>query len=162
MSYLQWSAVPLHVPDPAQPCWVIGFAQIRSFFGGLGRGEGQTRQQTCIEKHLTAADCLYISGYLHRVSAPGPCWGTSIPQTPCAHPDFRAWLHHCFWEEIAAFTLAVVIVNQRWNRVRILTRDPTRPDGFWPGDPTRPDPVSSLNDVKSRNVVTLQGQTARK
>jgi len=36
------------------------------------------------------------------------------------------------------------------------------PDGFWHGDPTRPDPVSSLNDDKCRNVVTSQGQSARK
>jgi len=42
---------------------------------------------------------------------------------------------------------------------------------FWPvtrSDPmafdqvTRPDPVSSLNDVKSRNIVTAQEQSARK
>ena len=34
--------------------------------------------------------------------------------------------------------------------------------GFLTRDPTRPDPVSSLNDVKFRNVVTSQGQSARK
>ena len=29
----------------------------------------------------------------HRGSASGPCWGsTSVSQTPCAHPDFSAWL----------------------------------------------------------------------
>jgi len=47
-----------------QPCWVMGFAQFRRVFwgGGEGRGVGgRTRQQTCAEKHLTAANCLYIS-----------------------------------------------------------------------------------------------------
>jgi len=29
-----------------------------------------------------------------------------------------------------------------------LTRDPYRSDGFWPGDPTRPDPTRSLSVVK--------------
>ena len=48
--------------------------------------------------------CLYISGFwgLHPQRAqtppellPGPRLGTSVSQTPCAHPDFRAWLRHC-------------------------------------------------------------------
>jgi len=39
-------------------------------------------------------------------------------------------------------------------RSGFLTRDPTQPDGFWPSDPTRSNPVSSPNDVKSRNVLT--------
>ena len=55
-----------HVPTLSRPCWVMGFAQIRIFlFWGEGsRGDGgRTRQQTCVEKHLTAANCSYISGF---------------------------------------------------------------------------------------------------
>ena len=52
-----------HVSTLPQPCWVMGFAQIRSFFfwgdRGIRRDGGRTRQQTCVEKHLTAANCLY-------------------------------------------------------------------------------------------------------
>jgi len=57
-------------------CWVMGFAQIRLRFleGGVGGDGGRTRQQTCIEKHLTAANRFCISSE--------------------AHPDFRAWLRH--------------------------------------------------------------------
>jgi len=29
-----------------------------------------------------------------RGSAPGPRWGTSVPQTPCA-PTSKSWLRHC-------------------------------------------------------------------
>jgi len=47
------------------------------------------------------------------------------------------------------------------SRLRPLARDGTR-SGFLTRDPTRPDPVSSLNDVKFRNVVTSQGQSVRK
>jgi len=64
--------------------------------GGVG---GRTQQQTCVEKHLTAANCLYIylvSGALeakppdpHWRSAPGPSPGPLCP------PDFKAWLRHC-------------------------------------------------------------------
>jgi len=71
-----------HLP---QPCWVMGFAQIRRDFFGGGDG-GRTCQQTCIEKHLTAVNCLHISGF----------WGLGdfCPQAPCAQPDFRVWLRH--------------------------------------------------------------------
>ena len=31
----------------------------------------------------------------YRSSAPGSRWGSSVPHTLCAHPDFRAWLRHC-------------------------------------------------------------------
>ena len=56
------------------------------FFGGgsIGGEEGQTRQQTCVEKHLTAANCLYISGFFaprpHRGYVPGPHWGLPFPR----------------------------------------------------------------------------------
>jgi len=70
-------------------------------FLGVGRDGGRTWQQTCVKKQLTAANCLYISGF----------WGL-CPQTPTgappldpagglpslrprAHPDFTEWLHHC-------------------------------------------------------------------
>ena len=58
------------------------------FAGDLGDG-GRTRQQTCVEKHLTAANCLYISCF--RGLAPDPHRGRGLrPQTSCAHPDFTA------------------------------------------------------------------------
>jgi len=42
--------------------------------------------------------CIYIwlLGALQTTLGirPGPLWGTSVPKTPCAHPDFRAWLHY--------------------------------------------------------------------
>ena len=73
------------------------------FFGEVGEMKEGLGQQTYIEKHLTAANCLYISGFWglrpadpHRGSVPGSRFGTSIPQSPCAHPYFRAWLRHCF------------------------------------------------------------------
>jgi len=34
-----------------------------------------------------------------RGSAPGPCWGTSVPQTPCA-PTSKSWLRHCLCQII--------------------------------------------------------------
>jgi len=39
------------------------------FLGGTGKGRvggdgGWTRQQTCLEKHLTAVNCLYIFGFI--------------------------------------------------------------------------------------------------
>jgi len=67
---------------------------LTEFVWAEGDGE-RTRQQTCVEKHSTAANCLYISGF----------WGQS-PQTPTGAPhldpagDFRPphslcppWLH---------------------------------------------------------------------
>jgi len=49
-----------HVPTLPRTCWVVGFAQIRLVFLGRGTGDGgRTRQQTCVEKYLTAANCLY-------------------------------------------------------------------------------------------------------
>jgi len=47
------------------------------------------------------------------------------------------------------------------HRAVVTCRDGTG-SGFLTRDLTRSDPVSSLNDVKSRNVVTSQGQSARK
>jgi len=77
---MEWLATGGHVPTMPQPCLVMGFAQIRSFFWGGGRGVGgdggRTWLQTCVEKHLTAANCLYTGASppdLHRGSAPGPC-----------------------------------------------------------------------------------------
>ena len=52
-----------HMPTLPCPCWVVGFAQIRSFLGGgrgVGGDEGWTRQYICVEKHLTAANCLTV------------------------------------------------------------------------------------------------------
>jgi len=75
-----------------QPCWVIGFAQIRSFLGVEGDG-GWTQQQTCIESIWQLQTvCIYLAsgGF-----APESRWGTSVPQTPMPHPDLRAWL--CHW-----------------------------------------------------------------
>ena len=49
----------------AHPPTVLGHwirADPKSFLGVGGDG-GRTRQQICIEKHLTAANCLYISGF---------------------------------------------------------------------------------------------------
>ena len=68
--------------------------------------EDGTRQQICGERHLTAANRLHISGFFvpdpHQSSASGPRWGTSVPQTSCAHPNFRAWLRH-WTEHVAAW-----------------------------------------------------------
>jgi len=82
----------------------MGFAQIRRLFffleGGRGDG-GQTRQQTYVENHLTAANCLYYlasGGFApvpYRGSAPGPRWGTSVPRllvpTLTSEPGYTAW-----------------------------------------------------------------------
>jgi len=70
----------------------------RVFWGILGYG-GRTRQQTCVEKHLTAAYCLYI--YLaSEAFAPDPTRAPPLDPAegldPCAHPDFRACLRHLF------------------------------------------------------------------
>jgi len=74
-------------------------ADLKFFFLGGGRRRTDSKQ-TWVEKHMTAANCLcnYIwllaasSADPHRGSAPGLRWGSSVPQTHCAHPDFRAWL----------------------------------------------------------------------
>jgi len=50
---------------------------------------------------LPTADCICISGFwgLCPQTSPGLClWtplGTSVPQTPCAHPTSKPWLRHC-------------------------------------------------------------------
>jgi len=53
------------------------------------------RQQTCVEKRLTAANCLYISDFWglcpqtpQRGSTPGPPWWTRdfCPPDPMCHP----------------------------------------------------------------------------
>jgi len=83
-------------PCPARPRWVMGFAQIRRVFWGLGGDGGRIRQQTSAEKHLTAANCLHISGFWglrHQTLTGVP--PLDRPQAPSAHPDFRAWLRHC-------------------------------------------------------------------
>jgi len=55
--------------------------------------------------HRKAFDSCKLSVYIwllgtlppdpHRGSAPRPHCETSVPQVPCAHPDFRTWLRHC-------------------------------------------------------------------
>ena len=65
-------------------------ADRKYFWRGGGRGDGgRTRQQTCVKKHLTAANCLYISGFWGRcpqtptgAADPGPRWGTSVLRPP--------------------------------------------------------------------------------
>ena len=62
--------------------------------GRLSSHRRRTRQQTCVEKHLTVANCLYMSGFWGLRARPSP--GLPSPRPPCAYPDFRAWLRH--WE----------------------------------------------------------------
>jgi len=52
----------------------MGFTEIRRIFGGRGVGEMEDRlgnKPAYIEKHLTVANCLYVSGF----------WSL-LPQTP--------------------------------------------------------------------------------
>jgi len=64
----------------------MGLVQIRKVFGGRDRDGERIRQQTCVEKHLTAANCLHISGGLRPETPSGlRPWntlGTSVPQAP--------------------------------------------------------------------------------
>jgi len=83
-------ATGVHVPTLLRPCWVMGFAQIRSFFfGGEGRrGDGERiRQQTWVEKHLTAANCPYLAsgGFVPDptgASPLDPAWGLPSTRPP--------------------------------------------------------------------------------
>jgi len=76
-----------HVPPPCLGCvgsWDSLSSEVFCFFGGVGRGDGgQTRQQTCIEKHLTTANCLYISGFRGLYPRPPP---GLFPRTPLPSP----------------------------------------------------------------------------
>ena len=63
-------------------------ADPKSFLGeGWGNG-GLTRQQTCVEKPLTAANCLYIS----RFWGPGPHVATTLTSEPAYATDVITWL----------------------------------------------------------------------
>jgi len=83
-----------------RPCWVMGFAEILSFFFGGGGGEMDDglRKQTCVEKHLTAANCSYISGFwglrprLPPGSAPGLRWGSWGGGLPFPTLPMPTWL----------------------------------------------------------------------
>jgi len=62
---------------PPCPGRVRGFTQFRSFLGGgvgLGGDGGRTRQQICVERHLTAQTvCIYLaSGPYRPHQGPGP------------------------------------------------------------------------------------------
>ena len=57
-------------PAPAVLAWVVVFAQIRSFLGVEGDGD-RTGQQTCTEKQLTAANCLYLASGSFAQTPPG-------------------------------------------------------------------------------------------
>ena len=104
-------------PYPACPGRVGSWDSCRSeeFFGGGMRYHFiQTRQQTCVEKHLTAANCLYISSF--RGVRPGPASPDLRPWTPLgdaprsrAHPWFR--------------NLATPLIK---NPLKILDPDPDR------------------------------------
>jgi len=81
----------------------MAFAQIpRVFWGGEGRERWRTDSATNLRRKADSCK-LFVYIWLlapkppdpHRGSASGSRWGTSVPQTCCAHPDFRAWLHHC-------------------------------------------------------------------
>jgi len=51
------------VPNLPWPCWVMELLQDQKSIS-VDRGDGgRTLQQTCIEMHLTAPNCLYISGF---------------------------------------------------------------------------------------------------
>ena len=73
----------------------------RSFFWG-GRGDGGRRTDSATNLRSKAFDSCKLFVYIwllgaspsdpYRGSAPGPRLGTSVPLTPYAHPDFRAWL----------------------------------------------------------------------
>jgi len=99
---LHWGSTPGHGCPPCSGR-VGSWDSLRSedLFGGIGGDGGRSRQQNSVKKHLTAANCLYISGFYPQTSTGalplGPHWGTSAPKTTCAHPDFRAWLHH--WKQ---------------------------------------------------------------
>ena len=73
-------------------------------------------------------------------SIPGPSWGTTIPQTLCAHPDFRAWLHH--WPRDAISTnyvhvLYACTIGLLCSPVKPVA--PGTPVNPWnPGDPGEP------------------------
>jgi len=84
-------------PTLPRTCWVMLFAQIGSVFWGMGT-------DSATNLHRKAFDSCKLSVYIwllgalppdhHWGYAPGPRWGSSVPRTLCAHPDFRAWLHH--------------------------------------------------------------------
>ena len=63
------------------------------FLGGRGDG-GRTRKQTYVEKHLTAANCLYVSGFwgLLPQTPPGICLWTSLGDFHLADPLCPPWL----------------------------------------------------------------------
>jgi len=81
-----------HVTTLPRPRGVMRLVQIRRVF--CGRGEGRrTRQQICVERHLTAANSLYISGFsVHQVPLLHPAGG--IPSPRLHPPDFLcpSWL----------------------------------------------------------------------
>ena len=87
-----FSSVATVGPHPAPVVLCHGIcADPNSFLEVEVRGDGgRTRQQICVEKHVTAANCLYnlclASGSFvprsHLGSIPGPCWGTSVSRPP--------------------------------------------------------------------------------
>jgi len=85
-----------------------------SFLDGAAEGDGgRTRQQTCVEKYLTAANCLYISGFwglhLHLGSAPGPRWSPRPPvPTLTSEPGYATARDHQRQEQ------------QNWKKPRFL------------------------------------------
>jgi len=48
-------------------------------------------------------------------SAPRPRWGTSIPETPCAHPTSEPWLHHCNVQQHNETEWCIAVVASYYN-----------------------------------------------
>ena len=61
----------------------------------------------------------FVSSFLdpHRGSAPGPRWGTSVPQTPLLSPVANSWLRPCRCLYVITVTCIVDQQNQRWKWV---------------------------------------------
>jgi len=94
-----------HMPTQPQPRRISEFTEIQSF---LRLADSAPQQTGCISSMFitawimcsSAADCVCISGFwgLHPktpTSTTGRRWGTSIPQTSCAHLTSKSWLCHC-------------------------------------------------------------------
>jgi len=64
---------------------------------GARGDERRTRQQTYVEKHLTAAKCLASVVGHPQTSTRTPSLDPAVPQTSCFHPDFRAWILLRHW-----------------------------------------------------------------
>ena len=84
------------------------------FFGGVGGSSGlcmslkvhRISSMNTSRNVFATADCICISGFwgLCPRPPPGLCPWTPLgdfrPQTPCAHPTSKLWLHHCFISQL--------------------------------------------------------------